>query len=308
MGPPGMAAASFVIAVAMPALWAGSVLLMRASQLGSQSRGEDASMIVMLEVVKLAVALLLYVLDVRVLGSSDAHAETVSLWWAVPALCYAAVNCLSYSVIAAAGPTRYSLLSHLKVAPTAVLARVVLSRPLSRLQWLSVAIVGVGLAASDYCRLGGASLWTFAGSTLALPLSAVAAVLSAVASVSSERLYKKHPTRHILWQNAQLYVFSSICSVALLPLLGDPFTLSFLTRLNAFSLAAVAVQVVYGLVLGWFLRAHSSVAKLFVAATGTLLVSIASVPLFGETWDTQTSVGVVVVGVSVVLYNYRTLF
>lgn len=121
-------------------------------------------------------------------------------------------------------------------------------------------------------------------------------------------LFKANPARHILWENAQLYLFSSGFSLALLPLLGVSFTTSFVGNLNVYSAASVVVQVVYGLAMGWFLRTHSSVSKLFIAATGTLLVSAASTWLFAEPWVAQTGVGVVLVGTSVALFNHHALW
>lgn len=141
-------------------------------------------MIVVLEVAKLIASVALYAADTRALES---QAHGLSFQWALPAGCYAAVNGLGYAVISIAGTTRYALLSHLKVVPTALLAHAFLARPLTRLQWLAMCIVGVGLAACDYSRLdGNVALLNFDGAALALPLSAVAAVLSAAASVYSE--------------------------------------------------------------------------------------------------------------------------
>jgi drug/metabolite transporter (DMT)-like permease len=175
-----------VVVFLMPVLWASSVILMRQSQLRTASRGEDASMVALLEFVKLLAALSLYTTDTVMQGSDPVF--SFSWRWAIPALCYALINCLTYITIDLAGTTRYALLSHLKIVPTALLAHIALSKPLTRLQWVAVACMGMGLVVNDY---SGSDNWIGDLSGGVFALSVGMALLSACGSVYSEYVWRR---------------------------------------------------------------------------------------------------------------------
>lgn len=108
--------------------------------------------VLLAEVIKVAMALLFLAWE---LGSASAAVRETSsllrehgretLKFAVPALCYTLQNHLWYYALSHLDPVAAAVTSQMKVVTTAIASVLMLSRRLTRIQWISIAVLAAGM-------------------------------------------------------------------------------------------------------------------------------------------------------------------
>lgn len=115
---------------------------------------DKISVVVVSELAKLAISSILFAKAVLYPGS-EGPPVTKFNWnlfisMAVPGLCYAVANVLTYSAVQLLGSTLFQLFNNMKIVLTAVLFRMIIKRSLTLLQWGCLVLLALSMCiASD---------------------------------------------------------------------------------------------------------------------------------------------------------------
>lgn len=255
--------------------------------------------VVMAEAMKGGACLLLLLLQHR--GSLRQTAVTLheavvgqfgdTLRLAVPSLIYTLQNNLQYVAISNLPAATFQVTYQLKILTTALFSVLLLGTSLSRLQWLSLALLfaGVALVQAEQVRSppgggGGSPSPPGPPQSYAVGLAAVAAscLSSGFAGVYFERLLKTRGGS--IWvRNVQLgAVGTAVGLAAMLAAEGSAVAaLGFFYGYNPAVWAVVVNQAAGGLLVAVVVRYADNILKGFATALSILASTLASVHLFG---------------------------
>lgn len=136
--------------------------------------------------------------------------------WAylAPATLYAISNNLVYYALVRMTPPLFTLLVNLKIPLTGVMAWMILSKNMGPKQWLSLVLMSAGTILA-LLRFDGSAHWaTTTMGTLSVMLYAMC---SATAAVMMECITRHvHYNQHVMTQNLQFAVFSTMISLGLI--------------------------------------------------------------------------------------------
>lgn len=252
-------------------------LLITASKRESGSFSYDASAAVFLaEVLKLIFALAMLPQETR--SSLDPRK---SLIFAVPAVLYMIQNRLVFEALRYLSPPEYQLLNNVKLFTTAITYRVIMRRELRVLQWLALALLGLGMSLASYSptneraqasEAASGQLWH--GTVIMLVVS----WCSALAGVLNEHLIKKSANN--LEANVWLYSYGVLvgalqfCASGWGPLITlEGFT--FVTWL------IVVCNALLGQSIAFLFRYADSIVKIYGTCMAMGFTTLLSVLFFG---------------------------
>lgn len=291
-------------------------ILMRYSRSETGASWNPQTGVVMQEVIK-AVACVLLLLKDGSLASAFVD-KTEAMKTSIPAICYLIQNNLQYVAVGYLDASTYAVLYQLKILTTALLSVVILRKELACIQWVSLALLTVGVSAVVLSQMSqkAAEAGKEGNSDSILPgLAAVltACLMSGLAGVYFEKLLKGSTVS--LWaRNLQLAIFSIVIGVGGLVGQGsldtsldtvstdtyvDTFFKGYTTAVwfsifnNAFGGLLVAVVIKYADVI----------LKNFAASLSIVLTATVSAAVFGSTINSWFCVGTVTVIYSMFLYS-----
>ncbi|XP_050167715.1 UDP-galactose translocator, partial [Myiozetetes cayanensis] len=232
---------------------------------------------------------------------------------AVPSLIYTLQNNLQYVAISNLPAATFQVTYQLKILTTALFSVLLLGTSLSRLQWLSLALLfaGVALVQAEGARGGaGAALSPSAApegppQSYAVGLAAVAAscLSSGFAGVYFERLLKR--SGGSIWvRNVQLGAVGAAVGLgAMLAAEGSSVAaLGFFYGYNGAVWAVVVNQAAGGLLVAVVVRYADNILKGFATALSIVASTAASAQLFGFRPRGPFLAGTAMVLVAVCLY------
>merc|ERR1712232_499791 len=175
--------------------------------------------VVMQEVIKALACMGLLLKDG---GLSTVFADKAeALKTAVPAICYLIQNNLQYVAVGYLDASTYAVLYQLKILTTAVLSMVILRKDLACIQWVSLALLTVGVSVVVLSQMseGGPNQSKSTDSILpGLAAVLTACLMSGLAGVYFEKLLKGSTVS--LWtRNLQLALYSIV--IGLVGLYGE---------------------------------------------------------------------------------------
>ncbi|XP_027488441.1 UDP-galactose translocator-like, partial [Corapipo altera] len=236
---------------------------------------------------------------------------------AVPSLIYTLQNNLQYVAISNLPAATFQVTYQLKILTTALFSVLLLGTSLSRLQWLSLALLfaGVALVQAEGARgAGGAGGAALAPSvppegppqSYAVGLAAVAAscLSSGFAGVYFERLLKR--SGGSIWvRNVQLGAVGTAVGLgAMLAAEGSSVAaLGFFYGYNGAVWAVVVNQAAGGLLVAVVVRYADNILKGFATALSIVASTAASAQLFGFRPRGPFLAGTAMVLVAVCLYG-----
>jgi len=192
---------------------ASGVILMHASKTGGEYTYNFSTVILLAEGLKLVVSGILLLRELKV-GSSRVKMTKkwrVSGLYLVPSVIYAVQNNIQFMIVKHVEPITYELFRNINILSTACLSRLFLKRELSKVQWVALLLITIGISSTQltcspagYSRSVRGGLWALAS-----------AFLSALAGVYTEKVMKQFDDC-IHWQNAQLYAYGLICNAVIL--------------------------------------------------------------------------------------------
>ncbi|TRZ09875.1 hypothetical protein HGM15179_017225 [Zosterops borbonicus] len=281
--------------------------------------------VVMAEAMKGSACLLLLLIQHR--GSVRQTAVTLheavvgqfgdTLRLAVPSLIYTLQNNLQYVAISNLPAATFQVTYQLKILTTALFSVLLLGTALSRLQWLSLALLfaGVALVQAEQARAApAASALSLSPSpgpeapaqSYAVGLAAVAAscLSSGFAGVYFERLLKR--SGGSIWvRNVQLGAVGTAVGLGAMLAAEGPAVaaLGFFYGYNGAVWAVVVNQAAGGLLVAVVVRYADNILKGFATALSILASTAASAHLFGFRPRAPFLAGTAMVLAAVVLYG-----
>lgn len=279
--------------------------------------------VVMAEAMKGSACLLLLLIQHR--GSVRQTAVTLheavvgqfgdTLRLAVPSLIYTLQNNLQYVAISNLPAATFQVTYQLKILTTALFSVLLLGTALSRLQWLSLALLfaGVALVQAEQARAVpvAAALAPSPGpegppQSYAVGLAAVAAscLSSGFAGVYFERLLKR--SGGSIWvRNVQLGAVGTAVGLGAMLAAEGPAVaaLGFFYGYNGAVWAVVVNQAAGGLLVAVVVRYADNILKGFATALSILASTAASAHLFGFRPRAPFLAGTAMVLAAVVLYG-----
>ncbi|NXX30374.1 S35A2 protein, partial [Nicator chloris] len=220
---------------------------------------------------------------------------------AVPSLIYTLQNNLQYVAISNLPAATFQVTYQLKILTTALFSVLLLGTALSRLQWLSLALLfaGVALVQAEQARAAPAQSY-------AVGLAAVAAscLSSGFAGVYFERLLKR--SGGSIWvRNVQLGAVGTAVGLGAMLAAEGPAVaaLGFFYGYNGAVWAVVVNQAAGGLLVAVVVRYADNILKGFATALSILASTAASAHLFGFRPRAPFLAGTAMVLAAVVLYG-----
>lgn len=266
----------------------------------SSSRYYASTAVFLNELFKLAVCA---IVSTRELGLKETYSQVFSndcLKLAVPAALYTLQNSLQYTAVSNLDAATFQVTYQLKILTTAFFSVVMLKRALSRVQWLSLVLLTIGIAlvqipsevVSSYFfkaaqtekinqkRSNDEEMNQFGGLIAVL----VACVLSGLAGVYFEKVLKG--TQPSLWvRNIQLSFFSLFPAFFIGVVGKDGANIAangFFHGYNFVVWLAIFLQAFGGIVVALCVKYADNIAKNFATSISILLSCIASVLFFDD--------------------------
>jgi len=311
-----------VIFAAYVLLWVSSHVLVYSSRLAGAPVYNATSVVLVTEVLKLALALMLYLLNDATSARSSrmnsrlsqfvshiAMAPDLPFKYAAPALLYCVYNNLVYVNLTTFDPGTYNVLMQLRIVFTGLLYQVIFSRRLNRNQWCAIACITIGciMKESEKISLAQNVQGALRASLVAWLLLFVQMLCSVTAGVYNEVLLKDRGRIPTNLQNGYLYFNSVLCNFGVLLAqgkLGEALAMDNLRTICTPTLIMIIlVMSSVGLVTGFFLRHLDSVLKAVASALEVVASMFISYAVFGVAFGPQALIAGLLVGSAVALYS-----
>ncbi|OWK55221.1 putative UDP-sugar transporter protein SLC35A4 [Lonchura striata] len=258
----------------------------------------STSVVVLVELTKLALSLLLLLAEPRAAAPSWRHAAP----FALSALLYAANNNLVVHMQLFMDPSTFQVLSNLKIVSTALLYSLLLRRRLGARRWLALLLLlAAGLAYSCGGLRGPRDP---AGTRLHLTpvgllLLSIYCLISGLSAVYTEAILKSQALPLSL-QNIFLYFFGVLLN--LLGYLWSGTEGGFLEGFSPWVLLIVLSQALNGLIMSVVMKHSTNITRLFVISCSILVNALLSVALFNLQLTLLFFMAVACIGLAVHLY------
>lgn len=304
----------------------------------AQSRYLPSTAVLLNEVIKFLISL---AIAVKQSGAKKTYREAFSSdsWkLAIPAALYTLQNSLQYTAVSNLDATTFQVTYQLKILTTAFFSVAMLNRTLSKIQWVSLVLLTLGIAmvqitpdafqdfvslAATYVhsgasgsasdkktgkepKLGVRSLEGTEAMNPQLGLLAViiACCLSGLAGVYFEKVLKGSSAS--LWvRNVQLSFYSLFPALFLGVVLKDGSQIAdkgFFHGYNIVVWSAIFLQAIGGLIVALCVKYADNIAKNFAASISIILSCVASVYLFDFVVTVNIFLGSSIVIVATYLY------
>jgi len=285
-------------------------ILMRYSRSEVGASWNPQTGVVMQEVIKASACVILLLKD----GSlHKVFADrTEALKTAIPAICYLIQNNLQYVAVGYLDASTYAVLYQLKILTTALLSVVILRKDLVCIQWISLAILTIGVSAVVLSQMsesrGGEEGKSKAMDTILPGLAAVltACLMSGVAGVYFEKLLKGSTVS--LWaRNLQLALYSIV--IGLMGLYGESSARPAELRTDFFHGYTTAVWLSIlnnafgGLLVAIVIKYADVILKNFAASLSIILTASISAIAFNTTVNSFFTIGTCMVIYAMFLYG-----
>ncbi|NXN82693.1 S35A4 protein, partial [Bombycilla garrulus] len=259
----------------------------------------STSVVLLVELTKLALSLLLALWEPRAAAPSWRHAAP----FALSALLYAANNNLVVHMQLFMDPSTFQVLSNLKIVSTALLYSVLLRRRLGMRRWLALLLLlgaGVAYSCGGLRGQGEHSEGTRLHVTpVGLLLLAVYCFISGLSAVYTEAILKSQALPLSL-QNVFLYFFGVLLN--LLGSVGSGTRGGFLEGFSPWVLLVVLSQALNGLIMSMVMKHSNNITRLFVISCSILVNALLSVALFNLQLTLLFFMAVACIGLAVYLY------
>ncbi|PHZ15721.1 nucleotide-sugar transporter [Rhizopus microsporus ATCC 52813] len=256
--------------------------------------------------------------------------ETLKL--AFPAGLYLIQNNLQYVAASNLDAATFQVTYQLKILTTAFFTVMILKRNLSKLKWIALAILTVGIALVNLPKNASTAFISYITGNSSIGILAVlaACLLSGLAGVYFEKILKaptKQPqplatedeeenkktlyqedddeeenaSRNQLWiRNIQMSLFSVVLGLIFVVTLQDGATIAekgFFVNYTALTWIVIAIQAFGGLIVALVVKYADNILKGFATSISIILSSIISVWLFNFAFS-----GTFLVGAAMVIY------
>jgi len=238
----------------------------------------------------------------------------------VPAALYLLQNNLLFVALANLSVPTYQLTNQGKLLITAIISRIVLKKHINGMQYLSIALLGLGVAVthlSEYYQnmnqqAENASITspkTVQNQWLGLAAVMISCVTSGFASVYFELILKtgNKSKQSVHFKNFQLAVWSFLLATIHIIFSKDlPLILKhgLFHGFDGVILMVVVAQTMTGFVVSMMLFYADSILKGFAVSVAAVLATVVSVFVFGTKINGIFFAGASLVGIAVAMYSF----
>jgi len=228
----------------------------------------------------------------------------------VPAIVYMIQNNLLYVAASNLEAATYQVTYQLKILTTALFSVVMLRKELTKLQWVSLVILFIGIAGvqlqppGDQSSTSGSKPATDQNALIGFLAVAAACVMSGFAGVYFEKLLKNTP-QSVFLRNVQLgfigCVFGCVTTAA-----NDWDKVRTVGFFHGYDLAVWSVILLMslgGLVVAVVVKYADNILKGFATSGSIIIACVASMYLFDFQLSVQFSVGTALVLIAVYMYS-----
>ncbi|KAI9206926.1 nucleotide-sugar transporter-domain-containing protein [Polychytrium aggregatum] len=234
----------------------------------------------------------------------------------VPAVLYMIQNNLQYLAVTCLDAATFQVTYQMKILTTALFSVWLLSKPLSKMKWISLLILTIGIAlvqlpstktdakkSSEGEAASNENLVRFVG----LVAVTVACILSGLAGVWFEKVLKG--SKASVWvRNVQLSLFSiipgffiGVCYMDYKVVVEHGFFYGY----NIWTFAAIACQALGGLIVALVVKYADNILKGFATSISIILSSVMSIFLFSFVVTGNFFIGASLVILSTYLYSLK---
>lgn len=226
----------------------------------------------------------------------------------VPALLYVIQNQLLFISLANLDPATYQITYQLKILTTAVFSIVLLSKSISKTQWLSLVILTVGVILVQWRgdKTTAATDNSSESSMTGLICILAACLTSGFAGVFFEMMLKNTGGQSVWIRNTQLALCSCVVAIANLLITERNFiaTNGLFHDFQPVVYAVILSQAYGGLLIGLVVKYADNILKVFATSISIILSSLVGIFYFAElNFTLNFGVGLVLVLTSTVLYS-----
>ncbi|XP_067665106.1 probable UDP-sugar transporter protein SLC35A4 [Haliotis asinina] len=271
----------------------------------------SSSVVLSTEVVKIVLSVAMLLPELR-RGDITVPSVANCLPFLVPAVLYCINNNLSVYMQVHMDPTTYQILGNMKVATTAVLYRIVIQRPLTNVQWMSLGVLSIAGILDSYGGMQArGSTWsgemrlTVAG----LIMMFIYCCISGLAGVYTEYILKRHYQTSLNVQNTLLYTFGIVLN-------GGMWTVQEAWggkeeggRVDLFegftfkTWAVVMSSAFNGLIMSVIMKHDSNITRLFIISCAMLVTTLLSVAIFQLTLNMYFVLAFILIIVALYMYH-----
>lgn len=248
----------------------------------------SSSMVFITELTKLMLSVGLYLPEVRERGRFECPPFRSALLYLVPAVLYALNNNLAVYIQLQMDPATYQVLGNLKILTTAVLFRLIIKKPLTRIQWASLVVLFAAGVSNSWGGLQNSGKKGITASTLhitPLGLFMITAycTVSALAGVYTEYVLKKQASLNINLQNSLLYMFGvgvNLATFAVQSRGRQDGSYDLFRGFTGLTWVLIFSQAIGGMIMGVIMKFASNISKLFLVSSAMVLTTVLSVIIF----------------------------
>lgn len=247
----------------------------------------SASMVLVTEIMKILISISLFTAENWKTGL---HLPTVwfCLPFAVPAILYCINNNIAVHMQLQMDPTTYQVLSNLKIASTALLYRLIIKRPISSVQWVSLGLLTVAGVFDSYGGFhakGGKSAGEIHISLKGLLMILLYCFISGLSGVYTEYILKQHYQSSLHLQNMLLYSFGIILNLAMWIFQANQHTedkdrFYLFKGYTVYTWIIIVTQAANGLIMSAVMKHASNITRLFIISCAMLVTTVLSVLIF----------------------------
>lgn len=271
----------------------------------------SASMVLLIEISKLLISIAMFYPEAREKGFSRPTLRQ-ALPFSVPAVLYCFNNNIAVHMQLQMDPATYQVLGNMKILSTAFLYRIIIKRPITGVQWLSLTLLAIAGASNSYGGLQAKGANLSAGvihiTVQGLFMICTYCTVSGLAGVYTEYILKKQYQTSIHLQNILLYIFGIILNGGVWLLQAaqaeDPGkALNLFTGYTFYTWVLIATQAVSGLIMSAIMKHSSNIARLFLISCAMLVTTGLSMIIFKLTLNLYFSISFVLVFIALILYH-----
>lgn len=285
--------------------WTLWTLLIRSSRTGSDYSYDFVGVVLLTEVAKFVLSFFFHFSTISPQNYLTEIGVIVSQWrmgiyFAVPALIYGIYNSLFFLNLTFFDPVSYRVLINIRILWSGVLFQIFFSKQLGLMKWLGLVTLMFGCAVNQFDE-------NFRLSAEPLHIAALMfqAFTSSFGGVYSEFLLKKNHEISLNVKNMYLYFFSIVFYFVFIVftrpqlLLASNYTAGYTPTVYL----CIFVGAFCGFSTSLFLKHLNIIMKEYAHSGEMFLTAVLTAMLFHEDVSSRVWVSVVLVSVSIVLYN-----
>ncbi|CAI9730977.1 UDP-sugar transporter SLC35A4 [Octopus vulgaris] len=270
----------------------------------------SSSMVLITEIMKIVISVTLFSID-----SWKTGFQVPSFWFcipfAVPAILYFINNNIAVHMQLQMDPTTYQVLSNLKIATTALLYRLIIKRPITSIQWISLGLLTVAGVFDSYGGFqakGGKTAGEIHISIKGLFMIVLYCFISGLSGVYTEYILKQNSQSSLHLQNILLYSFGIVLNFGMWTIQAsnhyeEKDSFSLFKGYSIYTWIIIITQAVNGLIMSAVMKHASNITRLFIISCAMLITTVLSILIFNLQLNIYFGCAFICVIIALALYH-----